>query len=92
MLSKSPNKEKNLTKYLSQGFYATIYLFNKKRRVQQNDLVVSNPDINLALELWNMLENKFILQVFELSLPSVKINKKIFIPMIDTIITRDNIT
>lgn len=38
-----------------------------------------------------MLENKFVMQAFELGLPSVKINKKILIPMVDIKITKDNI-
>lgn len=91
MLIKSAKQEQQLIKLVTQGFYATYFLFFKSRRLEVNDLMIANPDLNLALELWNMLENKFIMQAFELSLPAIRINKKIFIPMVDTIITRENV-
>lgn len=47
--------------------------------------------MNLAIELWNLLENKFVQKAMEIIIPSVKINKKIYIPMLDTLITRDTI-
>ena len=55
------------------------------------ELINANPDMNLARELWNMLENKWIRQGMEIIMPSIKVNKKIYIPMTDTIITRENI-
>jgi hypothetical protein len=55
------------------------------------ELINANPDINLARELWNMLENKWIRQGMEIIMPSIKVNKKIYIPMTDTVITRENI-
>ena len=73
------------------GIYATYYLVFKQKRLAQNDLLIANPDLNLARQLWNMLENKYIMQAFELSLPSIRINKKIYIPMVDTVLTRENV-
>ena len=55
------------------------------------ELINANPDMNLARELWNMLENKWIRQGMEIIMPSIKVNKKIYIPMTDTILTRENI-
>ena len=55
------------------------------------ELINANPDMNLARELWNMLENKWIRQGMEIIMPSIKVNKKIYIPMTDTVITRENI-
>lgn len=91
MLSKSAAQDNALGKAVATSFYATYYFFFKKQRLAVNDMMIANPDLKLALELWNMLENKFIMQAFELGLPSIKINRKIFIPMVDTIITRENI-
>ena len=51
----------------------------------------ANPDINVARELWNILDSKLIQQGMDLIMPSIKLNKKIYIPMIDTILTKDNI-
>lgn len=55
------------------------------------ELVNANPDLDLARELWNMLENKVILKGMEVVIPSVKINKKVYLPMCDVIMTRENI-
>jgi Hormone-sensitive lipase (HSL) N-terminus len=74
-----------------QGLYGTYYLINKKKRLDQLELINANPDLNLARELWNMLENKWIRQGMEVIMPSIKVNKKIYIPMCDTVMTRENI-
>ena len=55
------------------------------------ELINANPDMTLARELWNMLENKWIRQGMEIIMPSIKVNKKIYIPMTDTILKRENI-
>ena len=47
--------------------------------------------MNMARELWNMLENKWLQQGMEIMMPSIKVNKKIWIPMCDTVLTRENI-
>jgi hypothetical protein len=72
-----------ITKIFKQGIYGTYYLINKKKRLDQLELINANPDLNLARELWNMLENKWIRQGMEVIMPSIKINKKIYIPMCD---------
>ena len=80
-----------MKKYIKQGYYGAYFFFRKKKCLDQNDLVNANPDMNLARDLWNILENKLVLQAMEIILPSVKINKKICLPMCDTLITRENI-
>jgi|LauGreDrversion4_2_1035121.scaffolds.fasta_scaffold94654_2 hypothetical protein len=80
-----------ITKMLKQGLYGTYYFLNKKKRIDQMELINANPDMNLARELWNMLENKWIRQGMEAIMPSIKVNKKIYIPMTDTVMTRENI-
>lgn len=91
MLSKQEKTDNKLTKYIKTGVYGTYYFLNKKKRLDQNELVNANPDLNLTRELWNMLENKLVQRAMEILIPSIKVNKKIFIPMVDTILTRDNI-
>lgn len=54
-------------------------------------MVNANPDMNLTRDLWNILENKLVQNSMEIIMPGIKINKKIYIPMVDTIITRSNI-
>ena len=83
--------DSSLTKFLKQGIYGTYYLLNKKSRINQNELVNANPDLNLTLELWNMLENKFLIKAMVLTAPMLKVHERMCIPMVDTILTRENI-
>lgn len=34
-----------------------------------------------------MLDNKYVLQAFEIILPSIKVNQKLYIPMLDASLT-----
>jgi Hormone-sensitive lipase (HSL) N-terminus len=92
MLSQRKETDMAITKMFKQGLYGTYYLLNKQKRIDQMELINANPDMNLARELWNMLENKWVRQGMEIIMPSIKINKKIFIPMTDVIMTRENIS
>ena len=60
MLSRQSESDMAITKMLKQGIYGTLYLISKKKRLDQLELINANPDLNLARELWNMLENKWI--------------------------------
>lgn len=60
MLSRQSESDMAITKLFKQGIYGTLYLINKKKRLDQLELINANPDLNLARELWNMLENKWI--------------------------------
>ncbi len=60
MLSRQSESDMAITKVFKKGIYGTYYLINKKKRLDQLDLINANPDLNLARELWNMLENKWI--------------------------------
>lgn len=91
MLSKTDEKDHTIKKYIKSGFFGAVYFLSKRRRMERNDLVNANPDLNLAIELWNLLDNKFVSHALEVMMPSIKNNKKIYIPMVDTIITRENI-
>ena len=91
MVSKQQVDDSSLTKFIKQGIYGTYYLLNKKSRINQNELVNANPDLNLTLELWNMLENKFLIKAMLLTTPIMKVHERICIPMVDTIMTRENI-
>lgn len=92
MMSRQGANDSQFTKLIKQGAYGAYYLVNKKRRIDQQELMNANPDLNLARELWNMLENKLIMKSMEMVvMPSVKVNKKIIVPMMDIIFTRENI-
>ena len=77
--------------YVKKGFYATYFLLSKKERQKNNELYLANPDLELAREVWNLMENQTIMTIMEVGLPSIQINHKIYVPMIDTLITKENI-
>ena len=39
-----------------------------------------------------MMESKLVMKSMEVLMPKIKLNKKILIPMVDTQITRDNVS
>jgi len=75
-----------MKKYLYTSLYASYYFFFKQKRLDQNDFFCANPDLDLAREIWNLLESKYIKKVFGRFLPNIRTNKKIYIPMLDTIL------
>jgi hypothetical protein len=72
-----------------------MYLMNKSKRKAQNDMVTTNPDLPRILSLWSILDHKYVQQTAEtipLVLPSIRVNKKIGIPMVDRpAFTRENV-
>ena len=78
-------------KLFKSGFFGAYYALNKKERLHRNDLLCANPDLNLTIELWNLLEQPMVVQALEIVMPSIKVNKKIYIPMVDTLLTTENI-
>lgn len=60
MMNKGAMHKDKLKKYLTSGVYATYYFVFRRETVEENEFIVSNPDLNLAIELWNMLENNYI--------------------------------
>lgn len=73
------------------SLYAAYFFFFKQQRFDQNDFFIASPDIHLARSIWNLLESKCLKPLFKAICPSIQFNKKIFIPMNDTILTLDNI-
>lgn len=91
MISKQQPTDGAFKKLCKTGVYGAYFLFAKKKRLDQHEMVNANPDLSLARELWNLMENKWVQKGIELVLPNVKLNKKIWVPMCDEVITRDNV-
>jgi hypothetical protein len=60
MISQQKMEDHLITRYLKTGIYGTYYFFLKSKRLARHDLINANPDLNLAIELWNTLENKLV--------------------------------
>jgi hypothetical protein len=59
-MSKQVKDDSLFGKLLKNGIYGAYYFISKEKCIDQNDLVKANPDLNLTLELWNMMENKLV--------------------------------
>jgi len=59
-MSKCKSDDTPFRKTISTGVYATYYFLFKDQRMEQNDFFSANPDVNMAREIWNLLENKYI--------------------------------
>ena len=92
MMSRQDVNENAFLKTLKKGFYGLHYLVQKDKRRSQKDMVAMNPDLTQTQEMWNMMESKLIIKSMETMMPKVKVNKKLLIPMMDTIITRENVS
>lgn len=82
-MSKSGIHKSKMKRCLYTSLYASYYFFFKQRRLEQNDFFCANPDLDLAVEIWNLLESRYIKSVLGRFLPNIAVNKKIYIPMID---------
>ncbi|CDW87878.1 hormone sensitive [Stylonychia lemnae] len=91
IISKNNKSDGIVKKAFKYSYFGAYYFLQRKKCNDYSDLINANPDLNLSVELWNLLDNKIVMQAMEILLPSIKINKKIYIPMIDTILTKDNI-
>jgi len=91
MMSRQDVTENAFLRTLKKGFYGLHYLVQKEKRRSQKDMVAMNPDISQTQELWNMMERPFILKSMETLMPKIKINKSLYIPMLDTVLTRENV-
>ena len=90
-MSKGMQKKGKFSQFISSGFWGTYYLFSKKRRMEQADLFFSKPDLKTTLEIFNFLEKPFIKNIMKVALPSIKVVKKIYIPMMDEVLTTRNL-
>ena len=90
-VSKGYVHQNRFRKFFTSGIYATYYFFFKEKRLDQNDYFSANPDLDMARQIWNLLDSPYIKKMYCRILPNIKINKKIYIPHSDTTITLDNI-
>ena len=46
--------------------------------------------MRLAREVWNLIDNKYMKEVYSVSLPNIQINKVIYLPKVGGSITLEN--
>lgn len=82
--SKTATLEDGLYQYFFTTFYASYYLLFKQRRIEQYEYFCANPDMDVAREIWNMLENRYLKRALRPFLTSIAVNAKIQIPMLES--------
>ena len=60
MMEKGSVHGDKLKKYLTSGVYATYYIMFRSGENEKSEFVTANPDLNLAIELWNIIENDYV--------------------------------
>jgi hypothetical protein len=63
--SKAGIHQSTIKRYIWTSLYASYYFFFKNRRLEQNEFFCANPDLDLAREIWNLLESKYLKRVLK---------------------------
>ncbi|CAI2383830.1 unnamed protein product [Moneuplotes crassus] len=90
-ISKAGHNKNSFTKAIGRAKYAAYFLMFKKKRLEQFDMFMSNPDIDLCLKVYNMPETDFVQKLNEATLPKIKLHKVIYLSMTDEILTLENL-
>ena len=64
----------NFKKVFKSLNWAVFYLLFKKKRMEQSELFMSNPDIDIALKFYNFADTDFAKKMVGITLPGIKIN------------------
>lgn len=62
--------------------WAAYYALFKKKRKQQFNLFMSNPDVDSALKVYNLQDTMFLQDAMKYILPQVKVHKVIYVPQL----------
>jgi hypothetical protein len=59
--------------------------------MEQFNMFMSSPDIDMCLKVYNIPETEFVQKMTEVTLPSIKLHQVVYLPMLDEILTLDNL-
>ncbi|CAI2383957.1 unnamed protein product [Moneuplotes crassus] len=90
-ISKAGTHSNAFSEFLGQARYAAYYLFFKKERMEQFNMFMSDPDIDLCLKIYNMPETAFMQAMTAVTLPSIQMHKVVYLPMLEETITLRNL-
>lgn len=77
---------------LKSAKWAAYYALFEQRRTEQFNLFMSNPDVDVALKVYNLQDTMFLQDVLKIIYPSVKLHKVIYIPMLTEQLTVNNLS
>lgn len=59
--------------------------------MEQFNMFMNNPDIDLCLKVYNIPETEFMRKITEVTLPKIKVHQVVYLPMMDEILTIENL-
>ena len=71
--------------------WAAYYALFSKRRTEQFNLFMSNPDVDVALKVYNLQDTMFLQDALKYIHPNVKLHKVLYIPMLTEELTIENL-
>lgn len=76
---------------LKSAKWAAYFALFKKRRTEQFNLFMSNPDVDVALKVYNLQDTMFLQDALKYIHTTVKLHKVIYIPMLTEELTLSNL-
>jgi len=80
VVSKTLNRDSNITKLLKLFWYAPIFLLSKSRRQSQFKTLIASGDKELLMKIIQFSGGSMSKFVFYMINPTIKFHKKIYIP------------
>jgi hypothetical protein len=82
MINKKHELFKHVPSLLSTVSLAVYYSIAKVKKREAFNFWITNPDTQQITELYNLHDNPLFYRVFKTLIPKIKINRKIYVPMI----------
>ncbi|OMJ86205.1 hypothetical protein SteCoe_12345 [Stentor coeruleus] len=71
-------------KYFMLGLGPVLYALSKKKALRKANLFYTEPSLELASQIWNMLESKMLRKLMKIVTKSIKFDKVIYVPKLAT--------
>lgn len=81
---KNEKKPPALKKYFMLGLGPVLYAVSKKKALRKAGLFYTEPSLNIASQIWNMLESKMLRKLMKIVIKSIKFDKVIYLPRLAT--------
>ena len=81
----------SLGNVVKTGFNAVFYKIFSSKRKKQAELFLSDPNPQKAAEMLNLLDSKYTKTLLKLIMPSINVNKRIYVPKALPRLTLENL-
>lgn len=85
------NSDSSFAATINTCFSFVYYQIFKKKGQMRGELMLAKPNPETATKVWNFLESKYMKPVLAFSMPSAKVNTKIYVPKLLPLMNVTNI-